>query len=164
MATEYNFYEMWKEFFNQSSNFIDGKVSEDFPGESMKQVLEFNLLFKKILNETTEKYFENVNIPTRTDLANISSLVVNVDAKIDSLEDLVEEKLEGQSASEQDKLKSEINIVKRDVKSLNTKLNKVLTLVEQLVEEKPEEVKVEEKPATNKEVKPAKTESGSIQN
>ena len=154
---------MWKEFFNQSSNFIDGKVNEDFPSESMKQVLEFNLLFKKVLNETTEKYFESVNMPTRSDLANISSLIVNVDAKIDSLEDLVEEKLDGQSPQEQDKLKNEINIVKRDVKSLTTKVNKVLTLVEQLTEEKAE-VKPESK--VEKEVKqtPAKTQSGSIQN
>ena len=57
----------------------------------MGQILEMNLLFKKMLDETTERYLEQVNIPTRNDLANISSLIVNVDSKVDDLEELVEE-------------------------------------------------------------------------
>ena len=82
---------MWKDFYDQTSNLLDEKVKEDFPSQGMGQILEMNLLFKKMLDETTESYLESVNIPTRNDLASISSLIVNVDSKVDDLEELVEE-------------------------------------------------------------------------
>ena len=71
--------------------YVDEKVKEDFPSQGMGQILEMNLLFKKVLNETTEQYLEQVNMPTRNDIATISSLIVNVDSKVDDLEELLED-------------------------------------------------------------------------
>ena len=87
----FNPFEMWKDFYNQTSNMIDDNLKDESTSKVMGQVLEMNLLYKKLLNETTEHYFDQVNIPTRNDLASISSLIINVDSKVDDLEDLIEE-------------------------------------------------------------------------
>ena len=126
MTRDFNLYETWKDFYFQSSNTFDEKVKEDFPKQGVGQVLEMNLLFKKMLDEMTENYFESVNIPTRNDLASISSLIINVDAKVDDLEDLVEGlKLTQPSQS----LQKELTNVKKDVKNLDQKLNEILTIL-----------------------------------
>jgi polyhydroxyalkanoic acid synthase PhaR subunit len=124
MSKDYNVYEMWKEFFNQSSSFFDAKTQEEFPSQGMSQILEFNLQFKKILNEMTERYFEQVNIPTRTDIANISSLVVNVDAKVDEVEEIVEE-----TKANQDEQSLEVANLKKEIKNLDNKLDQILNLI-----------------------------------
>jgi polyhydroxyalkanoic acid synthase PhaR subunit len=126
MTRDFNLYETWKDFYFQSSNSFDEKVKEDFPKQGVSQVLEMNLLFKKMLDEMTERYLESVNIPTRSDLASISSLIVNVDTKVDDLEDLVEELKLSQSSQS---LQRELTNVKKDVKSLDQKLNEILTIL-----------------------------------
>ena len=120
---------MWKDFYFQSSNLVDDKVKEDFPSQGMGQVLEMNLQFKKLLNETTEQYLEQVNMPTRNDLANISSLIVNVDAKIDDLEELVEDTKANQV--DQEAIQRELTTLKRDMKNLDTKLTQVLSMLKE---------------------------------
>jgi polyhydroxyalkanoic acid synthase PhaR subunit len=127
MTRDYNMFEMWKDFYDQSSNLVDQKVKEDFPSQGMGQILEMNLLFKKMLNETTERYLEQVNIPTRNDIANISSLIVNVDSKVDDLEELVEETKENQVS--QVELKREVTNLKKEMKSLDGKLEQIITLL-----------------------------------
>jgi polyhydroxyalkanoic acid synthase PhaR subunit len=127
MTRDYNMFEMWKDFYDQSSNLVDQKVKEDFPSQGMGQILEMNLLFKKMLNETTERYLEQVNIPSRNDIANISSLIVNVDSKVDDLEELVEETKENQVS--QAELKREVTNLKREMKGLDGKLEQIITLL-----------------------------------
>ena len=69
MTRDFNLYETWKDFYFQSSNTFDEKVKDDFPTQGVGQVLEMNLLFKKMLDEMTENYLESVNIPTRNAFA-----------------------------------------------------------------------------------------------
>src|SRR3954454_11175485 len=90
MTQNLEMFDMWKNFFNQSSTLFDEKMKEQFPSQAMGQILDMNLMFQKMLNETTDRYFEQMNVPTRTDIAKISSLIVNVDTKVDDLEELLE--------------------------------------------------------------------------
>ena len=126
MTRDFNLYETWKDFYFQSSNTFDEKVKEDFPKQGVSQVLEMNLLFKKMLDEMTENYLESVNIPTRNDLASISSLIINVDSKVDDLEELVEGLALTQPSQS---LQKELTDVKKDVKNLDQKLNEILTIL-----------------------------------
>lgn len=128
MVAEYNPYKMWKDFYDQSSSFVDEKMKEDFPSQWMGQILEMNLQVKKLLNETTKQYFEQVNIPTKQDLASISSLVINVESKVENLEDLLEETQENQV--NQADFQRTITNLKRDMKGLDNKLNQIITLIE----------------------------------
>lgn len=122
-----NFYEMWKDYYSQTSKLFDEKIGENFPSEGMGQVLEMNLQFKKMIDESTLKYLEFMNVPSRNDIANLSSLIVNVDAKVDDLEERLEEKLEQESI--QGSYSKELANLKKDMKSLDNKLNQILTLL-----------------------------------
>ena len=77
-----NPFEIWRDFYNQTSSMIDENLKDESTSKVMGQVLEMNLLYKKLLNETTERYFDQVNIPTRNDLASISALIINVIQKL----------------------------------------------------------------------------------
>ncbi|MEH7129786.1 polyhydroxyalkanoic acid synthase subunit PhaR [Neobacillus drentensis] len=126
MSQDINFYDMWKDLYSQSSKFFDEKISQDFPSQGMGQVLEMNLQFKKMIDESTLKYLEFINVPSRKDIADISSLIVNVDAKVDDLEEKLEEKFDNQ---DQEALKVELSNLKKDMKNLDNKLNQILTLL-----------------------------------
>lgn len=122
----FNPFEMWKDFYNQTSNMIDENLKDESTSKVMGQVLEMNLLYKKLLNQTTENYFDQVNIPTRNDLASISSLIINVDSKVDDLEELIEDT---NSKINHVELKREVADIKNKMKSLDTKVNQILSLL-----------------------------------
>lgn len=152
----FNPFEMWKDFYNQTSTNLDENMNAESTSKVMGQVLEMNLLYKKMLNETTERYFEQVNLPTRNDLANISSLIVNVDSKVDDLEDLIEETKSNQL--NQAELKREMIDVKNKIKNLDAKLNLILSLLkkdnEELKTDKPaniqEKAEIKQEQISNK--------------
>jgi polyhydroxyalkanoic acid synthase PhaR subunit len=127
MDQSFNFYDMWKDYYSQTSKLFDEKISKDFPSEGMGQILEMNLQFKKMIDESTLKYLEFMNVPSRNDIANLSSLIVNVDAKVDDLEEKLEEKLDSQVV--QESFKAELTQLKKDMKALDTKLNQILTVL-----------------------------------
>jgi polyhydroxyalkanoic acid synthase PhaR subunit len=123
----YNFFELWKDVYSQSSNYFDDKVKESFPSQGIAQMLDMNLQVKKLMDETTERYLQLVNVPSRNDIANLASQIVNVDAKVDSLEELLEEKQD--SNGNQGSMQSELTDLKKDMKGFDKKLNEILTLL-----------------------------------
>ncbi|ULT58956.1 polyhydroxyalkanoic acid synthase subunit PhaR [Neobacillus drentensis] len=125
MTTNFNVFEAWKDLYNQTSNLYDEKIMESFPSQGIGQLLDMNLQLKKFIDESTEKYLELSNLPSRKDLANLSAQIVNVDAKVDSIEELLEDKLE--STDNQVPLKSEIAELKSEMKNLDKKLNQILS-------------------------------------
>jgi polyhydroxyalkanoic acid synthase PhaR subunit len=127
MDTNNHLYGMWKDLYDKSSKLFDEKVKEDFPTQDVGKMLEMDLLFKKMLNETTERYFEQVNIPNRDDIFSMSSLIVNVDAKVDDLEELFEDTKANQVSKAE--FTHEISNIKSDIKTLDQKLNSILTLL-----------------------------------
>ncbi|MBV7507685.1 DUF4164 family protein [Bacillus sp. sid0103] len=127
MSQNINFYDMWKDLYSQSSKFFDEKIGKDFPSQGMGQILEMNLQFKKMIDESTLKYLEFMNVPSRNDIANISSLIVNVDAKVDDLEERLEERFDNQG--DQESFKTELSNLKKDMKNLDHKLNQILTVL-----------------------------------
>ena len=132
MTQNLEMFDMWKNFFNQSSTLFDEKMKEQFPSQAMGQLLDMNLMFQKMLNETTERYFEQMNVPTRTDIAKISSLIINVDTKVDDLEELMEESRA--KPLNQVEVQSEIKEFGKELKSLDAKLNQILAQVNSLIE------------------------------
>lgn len=122
-----NFYEIWKDYYSKYSNQLDNKVTKDFPAQAIGQMLEMNLQFKKIMNETTERCYELVNLPSRNDLAHVSSQIVNIDAKVDDLEEYIEETKDNQIDSAE--LQREMANIKKDMKSLDTKLNQIISIL-----------------------------------
>ncbi|MGZ4162122.1 MAG: polyhydroxyalkanoic acid synthase subunit PhaR [Neobacillus sp.] len=127
MSQDYKVFEIWKDFYSQSTNLFDEKVKESFPSEGLGQILDMNLQVKKLMDETTERYLQFVNVPSRNDIANLSSQIVNVDAKVDSLEELLEETSDTQGSKVS--FQRELTDLKKDMKSLDNKMNQILTLL-----------------------------------
>jgi polyhydroxyalkanoic acid synthase PhaR subunit len=127
LTTNFNVFEAWKDLYNQSSSLFDEKIMESFPSQGVGQLLDMNLQFKKFIDETTEKYLELGNLPSRKDLANLSSQIVNVDAKVDSIEELLEDKLD--STDNQVSFKNELSELKSEMKNLDKKLNQILSIL-----------------------------------
>jgi polyhydroxyalkanoic acid synthase PhaR subunit len=125
MNLETNLFDIWKDYYEKSSSFFDESIKENFPSKGIAQVMEMNLMYKKLIDESTEKYLEFVNLPSRNDLANLSSLVVNVDAKVDNLEELLEDSNSNQV--DPAGFKQELSALKKDMKNLDSKLNQILT-------------------------------------
>jgi polyhydroxyalkanoic acid synthase PhaR subunit len=127
VSQDYKVFEIWKDFYSQSTNLFDEKVKESFPSEGLGQILDMNLQVKKLMDETTERYLQFVNVPSRNDIANLSSQIVNVDAKVDSLEELLEETSDTQGSKVS--FQRELTDLKKDMKSLDNKMNQILTLL-----------------------------------
>ena len=125
MNLETNLFDIWKDYYSKSSSFFDESIKENFPSKGIAQVMEMNLMYKKLIDESTEKYLEFVNLPSRNDLANLSSLVVNVDAKVDNLEELLEDSNSNQV--DPASFKQELSALKKDMKNLDSKMNQILT-------------------------------------
>jgi polyhydroxyalkanoic acid synthase PhaR subunit len=134
MSYDFNFNDIWKDFYSQSSKMFDEKIDEKFPSQGIGQILEMNLQFKKMMDESALSYLEFMNVATRKDIASISSLIVNVDAKVDDLEELMEETVVNQG--DQGSFKGELTNIKKDMKSLDNKLNQILTLLTSPIETK----------------------------
>jgi polyhydroxyalkanoic acid synthase PhaR subunit len=122
-----NVYEMWKNYYSEFSNLVDDQITKEFPVQAISQIMEMNLQLKKMVNETTERYYEFANLPSKNDLAHVSSQIVNIDAKVDDLEEFMQESKDNQRDAVE--LQREITNLKKDMKSLDTKLNQILTLL-----------------------------------
>lgn len=83
-------FSVWKKLYDQTEQQW-GKVlgetvqSEAFSawlGYLQKQMLEYQDAVRK----STEKYLEQAHLPSKNDLANLASLIVNLETKVDDLD------------------------------------------------------------------------------
>lgn len=113
-------YSFWKEYYETAESYWEKSMEETMKREEFSEwlgkILDFNLGFRKNLDIITKQYLEQMNVPSKNDLANLSALIVNVDAKIDALEEQVEERLE-------------ISELKDEIKIIQTKLEEILQLL-----------------------------------
>jgi polyhydroxyalkanoic acid synthase PhaR subunit len=128
VSTDFNVFDFWKDFYKQSSSYLDERISESFPSQGIGQILDMNLHIKKILDESTERYLQMSNVPSRKDISNIAAQIVNVDAKVDRLEELLEEELD--TKANLDTSQQEIMNLKEEMQILDQKLNQILVLLE----------------------------------
>jgi polyhydroxyalkanoic acid synthase PhaR subunit len=118
----------WKEMYDKTESYMGKMLGETMSSEEfskwMGSVLNFNLQLQKMIKETAERTLGQANMPSKEDLANIASLVINVEEKVEGLE----EKLEEQQ-SEPNALRKEITKLKSDMKRLEGKVDKLLALL-----------------------------------
>ena len=119
---------MWKEFYDQNEKYWDDFITEKMRTEDFSQflgkVLEMNMYYKDMMNKTSERTLEEMNMPTKNDIANVASLVINLEAKVDNLEDFIDESSSKQV--NQSSMKREITRLKNDMSQLDEKLDHVI--------------------------------------
>jgi polyhydroxyalkanoic acid synthase PhaR subunit len=58
--------------------------------EAMSYILESYTSFSRMFRQASEAYFSNLQLPTRSDIARLAGLVVNLEEKVDRIEDFLE--------------------------------------------------------------------------
>ncbi|GAK05458.1 polyhydroxyalkanoate synthesis repressor PhaR [Geomicrobium sp. JCM 19037] len=102
-------------------------MREEQFSEWMGTTLEMNLLYKKMMDETMSRYLEQANVPSVDDLSKVSKLIINVDEKVDHLDDQLQDM--NLTAVKSD-IKREITKLKTEMKGLDEKIDTILKHVQ----------------------------------
>ncbi|MBN6188317.1 polyhydroxyalkanoic acid synthase subunit PhaR [Aneurinibacillus sp. BA2021] len=145
MSTQNPFdpFALWKDLYDKtetqwSKTFDESMRKEDFSAW-MGQFLNLYLQYQNMVKQSTENYLAQANVPSRADLSNLASLLVNLEAKVDNLEEMIEEDLSHQISSLN--VSREMNRLKTDMKSIDKKLDQLMTLLEKQADTKEVAVK-----------------------
>lgn len=119
---------LWKDYYRNVETYWGKTLEENMQKEEFSEwlgkVVDLNMLYKQMVDKSAKQYLEQMNLPSRDDLSSLSSLIVNLDAKVDDMEDRLEENIESQLSSAV--LKREMTSLKKDVKDLSSKLDDIL--------------------------------------
>ncbi|MEK4285210.1 MULTISPECIES: polyhydroxyalkanoate biosynthesis repressor PhaR [Ureibacillus] len=126
----FDVFSLWKEIYNKTESAWHDAIQETLEkksfAESLGQIQSQYVQFQELVNKMTESYLKQTNIPSRDEIANVASLIIDVDSKIDQLEDEIDEK--------EERLVKEMDALKKSVSSLEKKLDKVIELLNKSIE------------------------------
>jgi polyhydroxyalkanoic acid synthase PhaR subunit len=125
-------FQIWKSLYDQTeskwNDLLHETMQKEAFSELMGQVQNGYLQFQKFVQHTAEAYLKQVNIPTRDEMSSIASLIINLENKVDDLDQKIEDELSEKQTS------SEIVKLKASIAKLDKKLDVLLKAV-QAVEE-----------------------------
>jgi len=127
-------FKVWKNIYEQTEANWNGAIQESLKKESfsegMGETLNYYLQYQELAKGATESYLKQMNMPTRGELADVASLVINLEGKVDNLEDKFDEELGKLDTTK------EISQLRKSVINLERKLDKVLEVLEGIDKEK----------------------------
>jgi uncharacterized protein YukE len=103
----------------------DAIVTEHFV-EAMSYILQSYASFHSIFRQASEAYFSNLQLPTRSDIARLAALVVNLEEKVDRIEDSLEDMGDN---STQLSDKTSLQRLETRLEQEDKKMEKILTLL-----------------------------------
>lgn len=126
----FDVFSIWKEIYAKTESAWHEAIQETLEkksfAEGLGQIQSQYVQYQELVNKMTESYLKQANIPSREEIANVATLIINVDSKIDQLED----EFDDQNAQ----VYKEIEALKKSVSSLDKKLDKVIALLNQSIE------------------------------
>lgn len=116
---------MWKDMYEHTekawNDVIQDTLGKESFSEGLGQIQSNYLQYQETFSNLTEVYFKQVNIPTRDEIANVASLVISLEDKVDNIDDQLYENSETVS--------KEINQLKRTISNLEKKFDKILEAI-----------------------------------
>jgi polyhydroxyalkanoic acid synthase PhaR subunit len=116
---------IWKDMYEHTekawNDVIQDTLGKESFSEGLGQIQSSYLQYHEMFSNLTEAYFKQANIPTRDEVANVASLVINLEDKIDNIDDQFYENSET--------VTKDINQLKRAVGNLDKKFDKVLEAI-----------------------------------
>ncbi len=95
---------LWKKLYDQTEEQWSKVMGETVKSESFAAWLGFlqkqMLEYQDAVRKSTEKYLEQAHLPSKNDLANLATLIINLENKVDELDakmDRLLDQLERQS-------------------------------------------------------------------
>ena len=118
-------FKIWKEVYEKTENTWRGTIENSLGTEQfaqgLGQVQNQYVQYQELVKTLTESYLKQANIPSTEELAKVASMIVNVDTKIDNLDDFICEQKETTTL--------EIAQVKQDIKNVEQKLDQLIELL-----------------------------------
>ena len=115
----------WKDMYEYTEkawhDVIQDTLGKESFSEGLGQIQSSYLQYHEMISNLTEAYFKQVNIPTRDEIASVASLVINLEDKIDNMDDQLYENSEI--------ITKEFNQLKRTVSNLDKKFDRVLEAI-----------------------------------
>lgn len=125
-------FEIWKNVYEQTESYWSKVLDENLATEEFSRglgkVLDMNLQYRKLVNDSTKAYLEQMNMPSKDDLAKLASLIINVETKVDQMEEAVEDAIVVQADLE--KQASEVKALQNEIKKINKKMDQILELLQ----------------------------------
>lgn len=129
--TQKNFldpFQVWKSMYDQTESKMNEVIHETMQKEGfsewMGQVQNGYLQYQQMVQKTTEGYLKQANMPTRDEISSIASLIINLEEKVEDLDEKIEEELLTNSAA------SEINKLKASISKLDKKIDTLLKAIQ----------------------------------
>jgi polyhydroxyalkanoic acid synthase PhaR subunit len=143
----FTFFKQWYEATNETWSTLVGNIigSENFM-EVSSEFLKSYASFYAALRRANEEYFRNLQLPTRSDIARVAELVINLEDKVDRIDSTLEdfEDGAGSNLSHFPSMLQKLEHVEQRVQSLEKrlgqvegKLDDVLAAVEKLAAREP---------------------------
>ena len=127
---------MWKGIYEKTEENWNEVLQETMKKESFSkdlgQTLNYYLSYQEIVKKMTEDYLKQANMPSRGEIADIASLIINIEEKVDDFEDRVEDEFRKADTTRH------IAQLRRSVTTVEKKLDQVIELLEKSNEKKPE--------------------------
>ena len=118
-------FKMWKDMYEQTEkawhDVIQDTLGKEAFSEGLGQIQASYLQYHEMISNVTDDYLKQTNVPTRDEIANVASLVINLEDKVDNIDDQLYENSET--------VTKEINQLKRAVGNLEKKFDKVLEAI-----------------------------------
>ena len=119
---------MWKEMYGHTetvwNDVIQDTLGKESFSEGLGQIQSSYLQYQEMINNLTEAYFKQANIPTPEEIANVAALVINLEEKIDTIDDQFYDNSEAVS--------KELSQLKQTVSNLENKLDQILEAISTL--------------------------------
>jgi polyhydroxyalkanoic acid synthase PhaR subunit len=84
-------FELWRQIYETNerawSAVLERTVNNPAFAESSGKILETFLSAQKTVRDNMRQYLEQVNLPTREDIARLGELIVSLEEKVDQLDD-----------------------------------------------------------------------------
>ena len=123
-------FSLWKSMYDQTEKNMNEVIHETLKTEAFSewlgQVQNSYLQYQQLVQKSTEEYLKQVNMPSREEVASLANLIINVEEKIDNIDQKLEDELTDSPA------KAEINKLKAAVSKLDKKLDAVVAILEKL--------------------------------
>ncbi|WP_134698491.1 hypothetical protein [Ammoniphilus sp. YIM 78166] len=123
---------VWKQFYDKAeeqwSQTIDEAMHKEEFSKWMGQSLNSYLQYQNVARQSAEKYLEQANMPSRQDVANIAGMVVNVEGKLDKLEQTIEDEIIDQL--KQRDLSKEVKTLQADIAKLTSRLDQLFEILQ----------------------------------
>lgn len=120
---------VWKDLYDKTEENVTQVLHETLKTEAFSewlgQVQSGYLQYQQFVQKTTDEYLKQMNMPTRDEISNIASLIINVEEKVDTLEEKIEdERLNVELSNEMSKIKGNIS-------KLDKKLDQILIMMQE---------------------------------